>query len=760
MIIAVDERYKQKRNQTERQLRAVVEENTPQEIKEPLFPQDKPEAFTFCLNKENMQRLNLWEWFRNYAKEARVSTAGIRGPQNILYPWDTRFPINQVGIALATLGKSLVAKETAGGKQIEKLAGCEVRYNSQKYVELIARIQAAQGIRTYVPNASGDENLISNSVAFGATERDVSASGRLPNASRHYEELPIWMASFLIFMLDLDGGEHVTSSHSVSTKNATKDLNNQGSQYLPEESMRFVNKIEEILKTAEAQGYSICFSAVDDKHIDFEQMAELHNGVKPYLEYLKTGVATAANLALIREAKPSIVVDCVGGCMYRPMRAIFERLHIADSVAWLHIEPDPLYHNIGKLDKNPKTGAAEFYDLGCDFSILDVVKSVHYGDKLQEQPIGTVIEATDPDGDRLIVCEIEAAARADALEQLGVEFLKLDENRLLTIYTPNQAFLMLMAFHTKQLQAAGLWENHPRFMIKTTPSALAWDQWAAANDVAVLNTPVGFKEIAAMLRKVEVRLAADPDAPVVVEDVQGQTVSLGVQPRLIFAGEESSGMITGPEELIRSQGGRTALAMREKSAGEAMVLVTALAAHCKQEGIALSDYLADVFTANRITATFDAREEITYYNESEPDPEKLRAAKQEGEAIRDRNDIFFLGIAIALRERKIDLEQARALLTDAMPELEFTTLEDVRFVGDGTYLKFRDKFVEVRKSGTDAKTKAYASGVDKVECQRFAKAFGEASGEIPELYEALIGQTYLAEVEAKARQIYDAFQSA
>ena len=41
-------------------------------------------------------------------------------------------------------------------------------------------------------------------------------------------------------------------------------------------------------------------------------------------------------------------------------------------------------------------------------------------------------------------------------------------------------------------------------------------------------------------------------------------------------------MITGPEELIRSQGGRTAIAMREKSAGESMVLLTALAAHCKQ----------------------------------------------------------------------------------------------------------------------------------------------------------------------------------
>ena len=50
-----------------------------------------------------------------------VSTAGIRGPQNILYPQDTRFPINLVGIVLATLAKGLVLKEKYPNKEIIKL---------------------------------------------------------------------------------------------------------------------------------------------------------------------------------------------------------------------------------------------------------------------------------------------------------------------------------------------------------------------------------------------------------------------------------------------------------------------------------------------------------------------------------------------------------------------------------------------------------------------------------------------------------------
>ena len=727
MVIAVDAVYLEKRNRTEQQLFKVVEQNTPDPIKSPLFPQDEPDAFTFLLNKELIKQLNLREWFRNYAKEAQVSTAGIRGPQNILYPWDTRFPINQVGIILATLAKSLVAKETSDGKQIQKLAGCEVRYNSQKYVEFISRIQAAQGIRTFVPKG--------------------------------FATLPIWMASFLIFMLDLDGGEHVTSSHSVSTKNATKDLNNQGSQYLPEESMQFVNKIEQILNEAETDPYPIQFSAIDDEHIDFERLDELHDGIHLYVGYLKSGVATDTNLNLIRKVKPRIVVDCVGGCMYRPMRAIFERLGVADSVRWLHVDADPLYHNIGKLDHNPETGNAEFYDLGCDFSILDVVKSAEYATKLKNQPIGTIIEATDPDGDRLIVCQIEDKDREETLRNLGIDFLSLDDNRLLTVYTPNQTFLMLMDFYAKQLRTSGLWNNHPRFMIKTTPSALAWDQWGDANGVKVINVPVGFKEIASIMKKIEQQITDSPDGVVVIQDVYGEDIKLGVQPRLIFAGEESGGMITGPEELIKSHGGRVAIAMREKSAGESMVLVTALAANCKQVNIPLSDYLASVFVESQITATCDVREDITYYNESEPNPQKLQRAKREGEAKRDKNDLFFLGLAIALHEGKIDMDQARAILSDALPNLEFANLESLRFVGDGSYLKFTDKFVEVRKSGTDAKTKAYVSGPDKSECRRYAKAFGETSGDLTELYLSEIGQNYLDGVETKAQQIYHAFQS-
>ena len=167
----------------EKELFKNVFDKTPEYIKNTnLMDFTNENEFTFTLKREhlypydavkNPEGLNLLEWFANYSKEAKVSTAGIRGPQNILYPQDTRFPINLVGIVLATLAKALVVRDKYSDKTIIKLAGSEVRYNSQLYLDAIARIQAAQGIKTLVP--------------------------------KDRKTIPIWLASFLNISLQATG---------------------------------------------------------------------------------------------------------------------------------------------------------------------------------------------------------------------------------------------------------------------------------------------------------------------------------------------------------------------------------------------------------------------------------------------------------------------------------------------------------------------------------------------------------------------------
>ena len=381
----------------EKQLFESVYDRTPDYVKNlNLMDFSNKGEFTFTLKKEhllpydeknNPEGLNLKEWFANYAKEAKVSTAGIRGPQNILYPQDTRFPINLVGIVLATLAKALVAVEKYPNKQILKLAGREVRYNSDLFLDAIARIQAAQGIKTLVP----------------VEKRTI----------------PIWLASFLAFKLDLVGGEYITSSHGISVKNATKDLNSQGSQYLPEESDEFVQKIQEIFDETEKNGtYEIKIAAENNPLIDEKIMDKLNDGVDLYVEYLKSGVAEKDNLDFIKKAQNKIVIENVGGSAYRTLSRVLKSLNISDKFVWLNEKEDPFFHSIGKYDVDPK-GNKTFYDYSVDATVLakrsngesyfPVIETLHYDKVLADYPVGTAVLITDPDHDRLTVTQIEDA---------------------------------------------------------------------------------------------------------------------------------------------------------------------------------------------------------------------------------------------------------------------------------------------------------------------------------------------------------------
>lgn len=725
----------------EQELFKSVEKNTPDYIKNNKYIDiDNKNEFVFTLKKEHLLPydkennpcgLGLDAWLKNYEKEAAVSTAGIRGPQNILYPYDVRFPINVMGILLATYAKALVAKEKYKGKKLLKLAGREVRYNSDKFLDIIARIQAAQSIETLI------------------------TYGR--------KTMPIWLASFLAFKLDLLGGEYITSSHGISVKNATKDLNCQGSQYLPEESMEFVNKIKDIFDQVREQGsYEIKIAKSDDALINENFMKTINNGIDLYKEYLENGVANNENLDLINTLKDKIIIENVGGSAYNTLSKILNSFKIQDKFVWFNTEEDPFFHSIGKYDTDPK-GNKCFYDYSVDATVVakkegksyfPVIDTLKYDEKLKNYPVGTVVLITDPDHDRLTVCQIEEKSMISTLDKIGISYSSLDENRVLCVYTANQSFLLIMDFWAKQLKASGAWNNHPRFIIKTTASAKSWDEWAKFNGVKVVNVPVGFKEIANIMKKVEKQIIDSPDEDVVITDVFGDDINLGKNPRMLFGGEESGGMIIGSEELIKSKAGRIAIAMREKSASEAIIVASALTAKLAKDGKTLSKALDEIFSENEIIAKYDIREDISYYNESEPDIEKLTKAKKDGEALRTKNDLYYLAMALSVFDGKVSLEQVKSLLSSTFKTLNFENLIGIKFVGDGTYLEFTDKFIEIRPSGTDAKTKAYGAGSDRNNISDFAATLGNYSGDINDEYLAIIPKDYYNGAKEKSMTQY------
>lgn len=719
---------KENPSQLEKLLLDGVESNTPEDIKtDKIFDYDNKNKFTFTLTKDLVEKLELKKWFDSYKKEAMVSTAGIRGPQNVLYPHDTRFPINTIGITLATLAKALVLKEKYPNDELIKLVGCEVRYNSKTYLDIIARIQSALGIRTLTP--------------------------------LNRQTIPIWLASFLAFKLDLVGAEYITSSHGISVKNATKDLNNQGSQFLPDESIEFVNKIEEILNTVDKDGeYRIDFEASENDLIDEKTMQKLNNGIDLYVEYLKNGVANQKNIELIKNFDKKIVIDAVGGAAYNTLSKILEKLGIQKNFDWLNTQEDPFFHSIGKDIKDGK-----FYDWSLDITVVaknkegreyfPVVESLKYDEKLKNYPIGTVCLVTDPDHDRLSVVQIEDIKNKAKVNAVGVDTIELDNERILCVFSANQAFLMIMDFWTQMLKESGDFDKHKRFIIKTTASSKTWDEWAKHNGIAVINTPVGFKEIANATKKIEYQIEQGVK-DIKIKDIFAKTISLGDSPRMIFGGEESGGMIIGAQEIIKSLNGRCALAMREKSATEAIIVTSALVASLNAS---LWEHLARVYDKNNIVAKYDVREDIAYYNESEPNIEKLKEAKKLGEGLRTKNDIFYLALAIGMLENKITLENVKEILSSTFKNLDFSNLSDVKFVGDGTYFDFSDKFVEIRPSGTDAKTKAYAGGANRDELFVFAKTLGNYSGDLSEEYKKYLSEDYVNSVKEKSLEVYEKF---
>ncbi|MBI5733635.1 MAG: hypothetical protein HY973_01685 [Candidatus Kerfeldbacteria bacterium] len=703
---------------------AAIEVQTPPGIKQqPIFDLNNKGEITFRLTKEMVADWKLGEWLDRYRQEATHAIGGVRGPQNVLYPWDVRFPINQLGVAVATIGKALALREANPGKELHKIAGGEVRYNTDHYVGLISRLQAALGIFTHQPKG--------------------------------IHLTTIWMTSFLIFMNDYAGGEYVTASHSVSSKTATKDLDNEGAQFSAEVSLGFVDKMAQIVEQAKIrpEGYVITLASKDNPKIiqDFD-------GFDLYAEHLRRVVATPANLDLIKQAATAgmrLMFETVGGCMYQNLVPLFDRLGMPPLFDWHNSEEDPFFHGVGKVWRpNLDTGKPEFFDLSCDASLPEVQVTMGYEEVLRDKPVGYTILITDPDGDRLVMAQVERAERREFLEKIGIDFLVIDQEKIIVFYHPAYTFLLIMDFHMRQLKAAGQWDKHSRIMIATTPSPRSWDEWAKACGVAVLTTPVGFKEIQQVMKKVEKQLRHQPTSEVRLTNIWGKEVSLGLDPRLVFAGEESGGMIIGPEDLVVSRGGRQALAMREKSAGEASIVAAALAARLYLQKKLLSEHLENIFNEYNIAYRSYVRSDITYYNESEPDPIKMLQARTAGELTRDRIDLYYVGLALARREGLVDVVQVQAILHEALPGLDFSNLEDILFTGDATYLKWLDMFVQIRKSKNDAKLRGYANGSEKGRCQHYLKELLNYSGEVTPLYDKLISGSYRETVYHQQDKIY------
>ena len=120
--------------------------------------------------------------------------------------------------------------------------------------------------------------------------------------------------------------------------------------------------------------------------------------------------------------------------------------------------------------------------------------------------------------------------------------------------------------------------------------------------------------------------------------------------------------------------------------------------------------------------------------------------------------MFFLSIALSYRDKLIGLNHVQEILSECFPDLYFEDLKDIKFVGDGTFILFSKKCVEVRPSGTDAINKSYSYGSDQWECIKFAKTFSSFEGERTSLHKKYIKEDFYRNVKDYSFYVYNEYK--
>ena len=709
----------------------------------PPFALESDEASSFTFTPELAKKISLRQQIEIFAEEAKVSTAGVRENQNVLCPWDHRYRINEYMFCLMAEAQTRLVKELQDERLagIPKVAADEVAQrmgDTAKVVEEIFGTSLAEVIdfvRSVPVRAVGGE-VRSNTPRFTDLMSRIYAAHGLPTLlteDPHCKDTSnIYLWSFLVYVLGLSGGDYFTSSHGAPQKQSDKILAPDGAQFLPPLYARIVDHLFAILEEIENGGYTIKLAARDDKNLirtlSYERLAKL------YGDYLRTGPASELALGKIREATDKglrLGLDFFGGSGYKSLHAIFCELGI-DKVfegGYLRTEEDNFFHNIGFRVAKTKDGSGyEVVHDSVDASVPGVVRSANYENLLADAPLGKMVFNVDPDADRFVVGQVLPKSEEQALDDLGISFIKIGEERIFAILSPNQFFLLLAENDRLISQEEGTWNDTNPFDIHTYVSALAWDEWADHHNIPVVRVPVGFKEIAAIVRQVEEQMLASGGGDVVVTAEAGQRVNLGKKPKLHHAGEESGGKIGGPVKPIDNVLGQKIVAVREKSSGEACVSAVSLAARLYLQGdsgsperMFLHRLLAQVFKESGVKNPMEYRGDIIHYNEAIFDPKELAKAKKEGIAERVEFNAWFENLARGLESGEQSLEQVKKTLTDAIPGLQslWNSLESITLWSDGLQFWFVDgnergiRDICIRPSGTDAKTKIYFDGTDK-----------------------------------------------
>ncbi len=104
---------------------------------------------------------------------------------------------------------------------------------------------------------------------------------------------------------------------------------------------------------------------------------------------------------------------------------------------------------------------------------------------------------------------------------------------------------------------------------------------------------------------------------------------------------------------------------------------------------------------------------------------------------------------------EITMEQVKDLLKEIIPELDFSKLTNIKFTGDATFFQFEnDLFVQIRRSGTDAKMRGYSGGPNEQECRLYLDKLLRYEGRRTGLYKKIIPLKYQESIYSITQKLY------
>jgi hypothetical protein len=756
----------------------------------PTFDVTSPESQEFLVTREIAEKYNLAGHLKEFDKKSDNSTAGIRAFYDITHSENPSMMYNDLFLALLIDAEARFMEEVHReiGSKLTKIEESDPNF-SQFIIDLKAKLRPADikiieeiynmSLAEIIPFCRDNIVKLVGGEVRAHTNKFVELEARILAAKgvtvitavKYDDSIPIYMHSFLSFVLGVTGATNYTPSHSSNYLFGRKVLAIGGGQLLPDKYENYRKLLRNIIddEIINGQGYTLRISKADHpnikRNLTYKRMVGLY---KPVLNVTAQDVETINNAT---SKGHRITLNCLNGSTWKTLSPLLDELKIDKTVFDLEYESEDPFFDIGYIvteEKGADGGAYYSIDhLGTDVSMTKVGQTIPYKKFLSASPIGRKVYECDADSDRFCVKQIieNNQVNKDLIKTYSLDNYILDGERILVALSPNKMFLLLDVADYERMKAQGIWDKYYSLYLITYTSTRAWAEFGdAVPGMKKILTRVGYKNLTEMQQLVEKWYFDQPELKEFeFQDQLGNKVQIDRTRavRVHCKEEESGGRVAGMNNDCFSILGNKTLAMPEKSDPDSVFSELTLSSvlYLKTDTQMNGEYrllgmMDRVFDLYHLKSKVDSRIDIMHGDQGSiallPYADQQRALESAGDLKSNFNNFFF-SLGQAVREGQISLEKVTEVLMKVVPSmaetwkcLNFITLCDEplsagRTRPEGVPMVFEAKDgrtpmvteLDFRPSGTDPlKSKIYidAEQLSRVDRELIEEEFSNLTG--------------------------------